>query len=133
MTHLFALHDRIDAERTDNAVVTVTATGLALVAFVLASLGDAHLVALNEWGARFLLSLSLVDISFTYDDYWPVEYGPVSAAAWTVVVGMVSAGLFLTTFELAGAWFGSAITSIVAFLTTVGVQYGSALLYARLR
>jgi hypothetical protein len=126
-------HDRMRRGPTDDAAVTVTATGLALVAFVGVSVGDTGLGVPSEFAARFLLSLSLLTVSFLYDDHWPVAYEPAFAVAWTVLAGLLSVALFLGVYGLVGVQFGTTAASVAAFLTTVGTGVGTARLYGRLR
>ena len=78
---------QLRADLTASQWVTVTATGLALAAFLLVSLDRSPLPVSASFDAEFLLSLSLLDMAFAYDDYWPVEYGPVYAVLWTFLFG----------------------------------------------
>ena len=128
-----SLHDRLHADLTDNLPVTVTAMGLALAAFVLVSLDSTPLPVSADFGARFLLSLSLLDMAFAYDDYWPVAYSPMYAVTWTLVFGIFTAGLFISIYEVALPHVGNTVASAAAFVTVVSIQFGSAMLYARIR
>ena len=76
---------------------------------------------------------SLMDMAFAYDDHWPVEYRPTYAVMWTLLFGGVTIVVFLSVYELGLSQVGNTIASIAAFLITVGVQFGSAILYARIR
>jgi hypothetical protein len=113
--------------------VTVTAIGLAVVAFVLVSLDSSPFPVPTDFGADFLLSLSLMDMAFTYDDYWPVEYRPMYAIVWTLVFGAATTVVFFGVYELVLSHVGNTIASVAAFLIAVGLQFGSAVLYARIR
>ena len=127
------LPNQLRADLTDNQWVTVTAIGLALVAFVLVSLDNSPLPLSADFGPAFLLSLSLMDIAFAYDDYWPVEYRPIYAVMWTLLFGVVSTVVFVSVYELGLSQVGNTTAGIAAFLITVGIQFGSAILYARTR
>ncbi len=127
------LRSRLRADLTDNQSVTVTAIGLALVVFVLVSLDSTPLPVPAEFGAEFLLSLSLMDTAFAYDEFWPVEYRPAHAALWTLLFGLLTAGVFVGVYELAVPQAGTTAAGAMAFLTAVGVQFGTAILYARIR
>jgi vacuolar-type H+-ATPase subunit I/STV1 len=127
------LQDRLSADLTDNQWVTITAVGLAAVAFVLVSLESSPLPVSADFGAEFLLSLSLMDLAFAYGDYWPVEYRPRDAVAWTLLFGAVTAVVFLSVYEFGLSHVGHTIASSAAFLIAVGLQFGSAVLYARVR
>lgn len=113
--------------------MTVTAVGLALTAFVLVSLDGSPLPVPPDFGAEFLLSLSLMDLAFAYDDYWPVEYGPTHAVAWTFAFGVVTVVVFSAVYGLGLSRVGATAASLSAFLAAVGVQLGSAALYASVR
>jgi hypothetical protein len=128
-----SLRNQLRADLTDNQWVTVTAIGLALAAFVLVSVDSSPLPVSADFGAEFLLSLGLMDMAFAYDDYWPVEYRPMYAVMWTLLFGVVTVVVFLSVYELGLLQVGNTIASIAAFLITVGVQFGSAILYARIR
>jgi hypothetical protein len=77
--------------------------------------------------------MSLMDLAFPYDDYWPVEYRPAYAVGWTLLFGLLTAGVFIGFYELALPQAGSTAASIGAFVVAVGLQFGSAILYARIR
>jgi len=125
--------NQLRADLTDNQWVTVTAIGLALAAFVLVSLDSAPLPVSADFGAEFLVSLSLIDMAFAYDEYWPVEYRPMYAVVWTLLLGGVTSVVFFGVYELGLSQVGNTAASIAAFLMTVGVQFGIAVLYARTR
>jgi hypothetical protein len=124
---------QLRADLTASQWVTVTATGLALAAFLLVSLDRSPLPVSVSFGAEFLLSLSLLDMAFAYDDYWPVEYGPVYAVLWTLLFGAGTTVVFVGVYELGLSQVGDTTASIAAFLLAVGLQFGSAILYARTR
>lgn len=123
------LGGRLRADLTDNQSVTATAIGLALVVFVLVSLDSEFLPV----SAEFLLSLSMMDTAFAYDEFWPVEYRPAYAALWTLLFGFLTAGVFVGVYELAGLQTGDTVAVYGAFLVAVGLQFGTAVLYARIR
>lgn len=125
--------NQLRADLTDNQWVTVTAIGLALAAFVLVSLDSTPLPVSADFGAEFLVSLSLIDMAFAYDEYWPVEYRPMYAVVWTLLLGGVTSVVFFGVYELGLSQVGNTAASIAAFLMTVGVQFGIAVLYARTR
>jgi hypothetical protein len=125
--------NRLYADLTDNQWVTITAIGLAVVAFVLVSLDSSPLPVSADFGAEFLLSLSLMDMAFAYDDYWPGEYRPMYAVMWTLMFGVATTVVFSGVYELALSPVGNTSASIAAFLVAVGLQFGSAVLYARIR
>jgi hypothetical protein len=127
------LRNRLRTDLMDNQSVTLTAIGLGLVAFVLVSLDSSPLPVSSDFSAEFLLSLSLMDVAFVYDDYWPVEYRPLYAATWTVLCGAVTALVFVSVYELGLSQVGHTTASVAAFVIAVGVQFGSAILYARIR
>jgi len=133
MSEDVSLHNRLHIDLTDNQSVTLTAIGLGLVAFVLVSLDSSPLPVSSDFSAEFLLSLSLMDVAFVYDEYWPVEYRPMYAATWTVLYGVVTALVFVSVYELGLSQVGHTIASGVAFVIAAGVQFGSAILYARIR
>jgi len=124
---------QLSAVLTDNQSVTVTAIGLAVIAFGLISLGSSPFPVAGDFGAEFLLPLSLMDMAFAYDDYWPVEYRPMYAVVWTLLFGVATTAVFLGVYELGLSYLGPPTASIAAFLLAVGLQFGSAVLYARIR
>lgn len=128
-----ALRTRLRANLTDEQSVTVTAIGLALVAFVLVSLDSSPLRSSIDFGAEFLLSLSLMDMAFAYDYYWPVAYRPRHAVLWALLFGVATAGVFTSIYTLGVPHLGTTAVSIAAFVITVSLQFGSAILYARVR
>jgi len=128
-----SFRQQLRIELTDGQFVTITATALAVTAFVLVSLDSAPLFVSTEFNASFLLSMSLLDMSFAYNDYRPVEYGPRYAVLWTLLFGLVTVLVFLGVYEVGLSWTGETTVSIAAFLLAVGAQFGSAALYARIR
>lgn len=133
MSESAPLRTQLYADLTDNQWVTITAIGLAVVAFILVSLDSSPFPVSADFGAEFLLSLSIMDLAFSYDDYWPIEYTPRYAVMWTLTFGVATMVLFLGIYELGLSQVGNTIASVVAFLITVGLQFGSAILYARIR
>jgi hypothetical protein len=127
------LRRRLRADLTDSQSVTITAIGLGVTAFVLVSLDGSPVPASADFGAEFLLSLSLMDMAFIYDDYWPVEYGPTNAVVWALLFGVVTALVFFGVYDVGLSHVERTAASIVAFLMAVGVQFGSAVLYACVR
>lgn len=124
-------HGRLHTGLTDTQWVTVTAIALALGAFVLTSLESSPLPA-AEFGAEFLLSLSILDTAFVYG-HWPVEYGPEHAVAWALLSGLLTAGAFVGVHGVVLSWAGATTAGVAAFLTAVGLGFGAAVLYARLQ
>lgn len=123
--------DRLRDDLTDDRSVTVTAIGLAVATFVLASGIVPGIPVVFE--PIFLLSLSLMDLSFVYGDHWPVEYTPAFAALWTLLFGAVTVVAFVTVYTLLRLQAGPTASSVVSFLLTVGLQVGGALLYRQTR
>lgn len=133
MSESTLLRNRLYADLTDNQWVTVTALGLALAAFVLVSLDSSLFPVSPDFSAEFLLSLSLMDMAFACNHYWPVEYKPMYVVMWTLLSRMITTVVFLTVYELGLSYVGNTTASIVAAFITVGLQFGSAILYARAR
>jgi hypothetical protein len=127
------LRNQLYTDLTDNQWVTITAIGLAVVAFILVSLDSNPFPVPADFGAEFLLSLSIMDLAFSYDDYWPVEYRPTNAVMWTLLFGVATMLVFFGVYELGLSQVGNTVASVAAFLITVGLQFGSAILYARVR
>lgn len=126
-------HSRFFADLTDSQSVTATVIGLAVVVFVLVSLDSARLPVPATFSAEFLLSLSLMDVAFAYDEYWPIEYRPMHAVLWALIAGSLTVGVFVGVYALVGLQAGTTAASIGAFLVTVGLQFGVAVAYARTR
>jgi hypothetical protein len=133
MSESAPLRNRLYADLTDTQLVTVTAIGLAIVVFVLVSSKSSPLPVSADFGAEFLLSLSLMDMAFAYNDYWPVEYRPMYAVLWTLTFGVATIVVFLGVYGVGLSLVGDTIASTAAFLIAVGLQFGSAVLYARIR
>lgn len=74
-----------------------------------------------------------MDMAFAHNDYWPVGYTPMYAVTWTLLFGLITAGTFVGFYAIVLPHFGSTIASIGAFVIAVGLQFASAILYARLR
>ncbi|ERH09011.1 MAG: hypothetical protein J07HX64_00763 [halophilic archaeon J07HX64] len=127
------LRSRLRTDLTGSQSVTATAVGLGLVVFVLVSLDNTPLPVPAEFRAEFLLSLSLMDTAFTYNEFWPVEHSPAYAALWALVSGLLTAGVFVGVYELVGLQAGTTVAGVGAFLGAVGLQLGTAILYARIR
>lgn len=133
MSESAPLRNQLYSDLTANQWVTITAISLAVVAFVLVSLDSDPVLVSADFGAEFLLSLSLMDMSFAYDDYWPIDYRPMYAVMWALSYGLATVTVFLCVYELGLSHVGNTITSLVAFTITVSLQFGSAVLYARIR
>ena len=127
------LHNQLYADLTDNQWVTITAIGLAVVAFSLVLLDNTPFFVSTDFGAEFLLSLSIMDLAFSYEDYWPVKYRPMYAVMWTLIFGIATMFVFLGVYALGLSQVGNTIASVAAFLITVCLQFGSAILYGRIR
>lgn len=128
-----SLGNRLRADLTDDLSVTVTAVGLALVAFVVVSLDGGFPSVSTDAGGGFLLAMSIMDTVFVYDDFWPVEYAPTGAVLWTLCLGSITAGIFIGVHQVALSGVGNTAASVVAFLTAIGAQFASALLYGHVR
>lgn len=133
MSESAPVRNQLYANLTDNQWVTITAIGLAVVAFILVSLISSPLPVSADFSAEFLLSLSIMDLAFSYNDYWPVKYRPVYAVMWTLIFGIATMFVFLGVYALGLSQVGKTIVSVAAFLITVGLQFGSAMLYGRIR
>ena len=72
-------------------------------------------------------------MAFACNHYWPVEYKPMYVVMWTLLSRMITTVVFLTVYELGLSYVGNTTASIVAAFITVGLQFGSAILYARAR
>jgi len=101
-----------------------TAVGLVLAALFLIPLGEA-------FEDRFPLALSVMTIVHVYDEYWSVTYSIGYEIIWTIVGGIVTIGIFIGVYELPLFIVDSAVAAGLAFIITVGLQYGSAILYSR--
>ncbi|MDJ1432746.1 hypothetical protein [Halostagnicola sp. A-GB9-2] len=122
-----SLTDRLADDLTANLTVSIVAVGIALIALLLAPLGESV-------GNRFLLLCTLgIFIPYAYDEYWPVEYSPVYAVIWTIAAGLVTAGLFIGAFGVSLQLLPDDVAGIVAFSVTVCVQYGVAMIFPRVR
>lgn len=133
MSESTPLRNRLYADLTANQWVTLTSIGLALASFALVWVDSSPLPVSADFGAEFLLSMSLMDIAFAYDEYWPVNYRPMYAVMWTLMFGVATTVVFLAVYELGLSHVGNTIASIAAFLLAVGLQFGGAVLYARIR
>ncbi|ELZ44468.1 hypothetical protein C463_08346 [Halorubrum californiense DSM 19288] len=113
--------------------MTITTIGLAVVAFVLVSIDSNPLSVSADFSAGFPLALSLMDMAFTYNDYWPVDYQLRYAIMWTLIFGVATVAVFLSVYEFGLTYVGNRGASIAAFLLAVGLHFGSAVLYAWIR
>jgi hypothetical protein len=133
MGESLSLHNQLRADLADNLSATMAASRLAVVAFALVSVDSSPLPVSADFDARFLLSLSLIDLAFVSEDYWPVEYKPMDAVIWTLLCGGITTLVFLGIYRFGLSQAGQTTASIAAFLITVGIQFGGAILYARTR
>lgn len=54
-----------------------------------------------KFAGGFLLLLSIaVEVPNVYERYWPVEYTPAGAIAWTIAMSLVTAVLFIGSYKL---------------------------------
>lgn len=114
--------------------LTSTNTLVILVAIVLA-VPIAGYTAMSgiEFAGGFLLLLSIgVDVPDVYERYWPVEYTPVGAIAWTIAMGLVTAALFIGLYQLFVIGMETISAAVAVFLLTTVVQYSSAIVYRRI-
>lgn len=111
-----------------DVTVSVVSVLLAVVAlFVFATTTD-------DAVSGALLGLAIaVNVPYGYGEYWPVEYPPGAAAVWSVAAAFVTAGVFLGTYQLASGVLTGESIAAVAFVVTAVVQYGAAVLFARVR
>lgn len=109
-------------------------TLVILVAIVLAvSITGATWMSGIEFDAGFLLLLSIgVCIPDVYERYWPGEYTPVGAIAWTIAMGLVTAALFIGSYQLFVASMETISAAVAAYILTTVVQYSSAIGYRRI-
>ncbi|MEZ3165119.1 hypothetical protein [Halorubrum miltondacostae] len=133
MVESTSLRDQLYSDLTDNQSVTITSIGLAVIAFVLVAVDIGPLSVSADFSAEFLLALSLMDMAFTYNDYWPVEYQPRYAVIWTLIFSVATITVFLSVYEIGLRYVGNRVASIAAFLLAVGLHFGSAALYAWIR
>lgn len=132
MADTASFRNRLRAELSSNLPVTLTAIGLALTAFVLLSLDTAPFVS-TDFGGRFLLAMSLMDIAFIYDAYWPAAYRPPYAVTWTLLIGVLSADVFVGGYEGVRPYVGPTAAGVVAFSPAIGIQLCSSVLHSSLR
>jgi hypothetical protein len=101
---------------------------LAVVAlFVFAQIG-------NPTTRGLLLALNIgVFIPYAYERYWPVAYSSSAAVVWTISSALITAGLFIGTYQLAFGVAPGEYTGGIAFVLTVLIQYGIAALFMRVR
>lgn len=114
---------RLLNDLTENLLVVTTTVVLALAAFFVIPLGEA-------FEGRSLLALSFLTIAYVYEEVWPVTYSAAYAVLWTVGAGIMTAIAFMGAYELANSLGAGVATRAVAFLITVLIQYGLALLYS---
>lgn len=123
MSESESLQHRLLDDLTRNLSVTVTAVALALVALFIPLGGG--------FEGRFLLAMSFLTLTYVYEESWPTAYSAGYAVLWTVGGGLLTAGVFIGVYELALSLGAGELTRAVAFLVTVGLQYGGAVLYSR--
>ena len=126
------LGKRVATDLTTSQSVTLTAIGLGVAAFVVLATGGSGFVG-AKFPAPFLLSMSLMNVAFVYNDFWPQISGPAKAVVWTVVYGVGTVAIFVGVFVFISSDITDWSASTGAFVTTAGVQIGGAILYARSR
>jgi len=123
-----SLGARLKEDLISNLSVSVVSVILAVVAlFVFAQIGD-------PTTEGFFLALNIgVFIPYAYEHYWPVAYSSSAAVVWTISAAMITAGLFIGTYQLALGMVPGEYTGGIAFVLTVLIQYGIAALFMRIR
>jgi hypothetical protein len=123
-----SLGARLKEDLTSNFSVSVVSVILAVVAlFVFAQIDDPTTEGL-------FLALNIgVFIPYAYERYWPVAYSSSAAVVWTISSALITAGLFIGTYQLALGVVSGEYTGGIAFVLTVLIQYGIAALFIRVR
>lgn len=124
MSESKSFQHRLLDDLTENLAVVTTTVVLALAAFFVIPFGEA-------FEGRFLLAMSFMTIAYVYEEAWPVTYSAAYAVLWTVGAGIMTVSAFVGAYELANSLGAGNATRAVAFLITVLIQYGLALLYSR--
>lgn len=123
-----SLGAHLKEDLTSNLSVSVVSVILAVVAlFVFAQIDD------PTTGGLFLALNIGVFIPYAYERYWPVAYSSSAAVVWTISAALITAGLFIGTYQLALGVVPGEYTGGIAFVLTVLIQYGIAALFMRVR
>jgi len=125
MTDGTSLRARLWRELTEDLAVSVVAVGLALLAYLLTSASDV------VDGVPLVVVNLAVFLPWIYGDVWPEQYVVGPAVVWTVVAGVLTAGVFLGAYAIGIGVTTPDTAAVGAFLVTVTVQYAVALAYAR--
>jgi hypothetical protein len=126
MSESKSLPHRLLDDLTENLYVETTTFVLFLATFFVIPFGEA-------FEGRYLLAMSLLFIAMVYEEVWPVTYSAAYAVLWTVGAGIMTASAFVGVYELANSLGAGNATALVAFVITVLIQYGLALLYSRVQ
>lgn len=119
---------RLKEDLTNNLSVSVVSVILAVVAlFVFTQISDP-----TTEGVFLALNIG-VFIPYAYERSWPVVYSSSAAVVWTISAALITAGLFIGTYQLALGVVPGEYTGGIAFVLTVVIQYGIAALFMRVR
>lgn len=123
-----SLGARLKGDLTGNLSVSVVSVILAVIAlFAFAQVGDSTT-------GGFLLAINIaVFIPYAYESYWFVSYSRGAAMIWTISAVLITAGLFIGTYQLALGIVSGEYTAGIAFIVTVVIQYTVAALFVRVR
>ena len=128
MSNSQSLGTRLKESLTSNFSVSGISVILAVAVLpMFAQIGDPTTGGL-------LLAINIgVFIPYAYERYWPVAYSGSAAAVWTFSGALITVGLFIGAYQLALDTVLREYSSGVAFITTVLIQYGIAVLFSRVR
>lgn len=128
MTDNQSLGGRLRAELTTDLSVSVVSAVLAVVAlFAFAQLSE------PITGGVFLALNIAVFVPYAYERYWPVAYSGGAAVVWTVSAVLITAGLFIGTYQLGLSGLSGEYAAGIAFVVTVVLQYAIAASFVRVR
>lgn len=85
-----------------------------------------------ESGFLLIMTVS-VNVPSIYGQYWPVEYTVGSAVVWTLLAISATIGIYIGFYQLFASIFGTMLTAVLVFLITSVVQFGTAIIYRRVR
>jgi hypothetical protein len=128
MSNNQSLGARLKGELTSNLSVSGISVILAVVALIVfAQIGDPTTGGL-------LLAINIgVFIPYAYERYWPVAYSTSAAVVWNISAALITVGLFIGTYQLALGVVAGEYTGGIAFVLTVLIQYGIAMLFMKVR
>ena len=126
MSDTSSLGSRLKQELFTDLSVSIVAVVLAVLALGVTTAND-----VVDGGLYLALNIA-VFMPYAYEAYWPVEYASLPAAVWTVAAALITTGLYLGSYVLF-ALLVPEFMAPAAFIVTVGVQYATAALYARVR